>query len=121
MHGRAKSPRRSAQMCEAVTVSPAERVLAATVWVGGQLTLAALVPGLRAFGAEVPKAAARRFNQVAWPAFGVLVADRGVEHRRRACQGPRRLPHDAGLRRAHGGECVGRLVPRGAAGGLSRC
>ena len=49
-------------------------VLAATVWVGGQLTLAALVPTLRALGTEVPKAAARRFNQVAWPAFAVLVA-----------------------------------------------
>ena len=49
-------------------------VLAATVWVGGQLTLAALVPALRAAGAEVPKAAANAFNRVAWPAFGVLVA-----------------------------------------------
>ncbi|WAL63462.1 hypothetical protein ORV05_20845 [Amycolatopsis cynarae] len=48
-------------------------VLAATVWVGGQLTLAALVPAVR--GIEgVPKIAARRFNQVAWPAFAVLVA-----------------------------------------------
>lgn len=49
-------------------------VLAATVWVGGQLTLAALVPTLRRLGADVPRAAARRFNQVAWPAFAVLVA-----------------------------------------------
>jgi len=49
-------------------------VLAATIWVGGQLTLAALVPVLRRFGAEVPRAAARRFNQVAWVAFAVLVA-----------------------------------------------
>ena len=49
-------------------------VLAATIWVGGQLTLAALVPALRRAGADVPRAAARRFNQVAWPAFGVLVA-----------------------------------------------
>ena len=48
-------------------------VLAATVWVGGQLTLAALVPALRAAGADVPKAAARAFNRVAWPAFGVLL------------------------------------------------
>ena len=48
-------------------------VLAATVWVGGQLTLAALVPALRGLGADVPKVAARRFNQVAWPAFAVLV------------------------------------------------
>jgi putative copper export protein len=48
-------------------------VLAATIWVGGQLTLAALVPVLRHFGAEFPRAAARRFNQVAWPAFAVLI------------------------------------------------
>ena len=48
-------------------------VLAATVWVGGQITLAALVPVLRRRGAEIPRAAARRFNQVAWPAFGVLI------------------------------------------------
>jgi putative copper export protein len=48
-------------------------VLAATVWVGGQLTLAALVPALRAASAEAPRAAARRFNAVAWPAYGVLI------------------------------------------------
>jgi uncharacterized membrane protein len=29
-------------------------VLAATVWVGGQLTLAGLVPGLRALGPDAP-------------------------------------------------------------------
>jgi putative copper export protein len=48
-------------------------VLAATIWVGGQLTLAALVPVLRRFGADALGAAARRFNQVAWIAFGVLI------------------------------------------------
>jgi putative copper export protein len=48
-------------------------VLAATVWVGGQLTLAGLVPGLRALGPDVPKTVARRFNRIAWPAFAVLV------------------------------------------------
>lgn len=48
-------------------------VLAATVWVGGQLTLAALVPALRRLGPEVPRVVARRFNLVAWPAYGVLV------------------------------------------------
>ena len=48
-------------------------IVAATIWVGGQLTLAALVPTLRAFGTEAPGAAARRFNQIAWPAFAVLV------------------------------------------------
>jgi putative copper export protein len=49
-------------------------VLAATVWVGGQLVLAGLVPALRAAGAGIPRIAARRFNTIAWPAFGVLVA-----------------------------------------------
>jgi putative copper export protein len=48
-------------------------VLAATVWVGGQITLAALVPALRAAGTDVPKAAANAFNRIAWPAFGILV------------------------------------------------
>jgi putative copper export protein len=49
-------------------------VLAATVWVGGQLTLAALVPALRRLGAGIPRSAARAFNRVAWPAFAVLLA-----------------------------------------------
>lgn len=52
-------------------------VLAATIWVGGQLTLAALVPTLRRLGADLPGAAARRFNEVAWPAFGVLILTGG--------------------------------------------
>lgn len=49
-------------------------VLAASVWVGGQLTLAGLVPGLRSLGPDAPRAVARRFNRIAWPAYGVLVA-----------------------------------------------
>ena len=49
-------------------------VLAATVWVGGQVTLAALVPVLRSAGTDVPKAAANAFNRIAWPAFYVLIA-----------------------------------------------
>jgi putative copper export protein len=49
-------------------------IIAATIWVGGQLTLAALVPVLRTQGPEVPKAAANAFNKVAWPAYWVLVA-----------------------------------------------
>lgn len=48
-------------------------VLAATVWVGGQLTLAGLVPALRELGPDAPKAVARRFNRIAWPAFFVLL------------------------------------------------
>src|SRR4051794_16007602 len=71
-------------------------VLAATVWGGGQITLAALGPALRGSAeggtkgaarahnpiarpalrgsAEgVTKVAARAYNRIAWPAFGVLV------------------------------------------------
>lgn len=48
-------------------------VLAATIWVGGQLTLAGLLPGLRALGPEAPRTIARRFNRIAWPAYGVLL------------------------------------------------
>jgi putative copper export protein len=47
-------------------------VLAATVWVGGQLTLAGLV-GLRTFSPDAPRAAAHRFAQMAWPAYAVLI------------------------------------------------
>jgi putative copper export protein len=49
-------------------------VLAATVWVGGQLTLAGLVPTVRDIEAGAPRLVARRFNQIAWPAFAVLLA-----------------------------------------------
>lgn len=49
-------------------------VLAATLWVGGQLTLVALLPVLRAAGGAIPARAARAFNRVAWPAYAVLVA-----------------------------------------------
>ena len=50
-------------------------VLAATVWVGGQIALAALVPVVRRTGGtDATRAAARRFELVAWPAFAVLIA-----------------------------------------------
>jgi len=49
-------------------------VLAATVWVGGQITLGGLVPVLRRAGADVPRVAARQFGRIAWTAFAVLVA-----------------------------------------------
>lgn len=49
-------------------------VTAATIWVGGQFTLAGLVPGLRQLSPDAPRAAARRFNLIAWPAYFVLIA-----------------------------------------------
>ncbi len=48
-------------------------LLAATIWVGGQITLVALLPTLRTLGPDAPRAAARAFNRVAWGAFAVLV------------------------------------------------
>lgn len=48
-------------------------LLAATVWVGGQLVLAGLVPVLRGVAPDAPGAAARQFARIAWPAYGVLV------------------------------------------------
>jgi putative copper export protein len=57
----------------ATTIRLFLHVLAATVWVGGQLTLAGLVPRLRTISTNAPRAAARAFNKIAWPAFGALV------------------------------------------------
>lgn len=48
-------------------------VLAATVWVGGQLTLLGLLPVLREVGGDAPRTAARAFRRIAWPAFAVLL------------------------------------------------
>lgn len=49
-------------------------VLAAAVWVGGQIVLAGVVPGLRKIGPEATRAAANGFAMVAWPAFGLAFA-----------------------------------------------
>ena len=48
-------------------------VLAATVWVGGQLVLVALLPTVRTLGEDAPRKVARAYNNIAWPAFGVIV------------------------------------------------
>jgi putative copper export protein len=48
-------------------------ILAATIWIGGQFTLAGVVPTLRQGGPAVVAAAARRFAQMAWPAYVVLL------------------------------------------------
>ncbi|HEY7439642.1 MAG TPA: CopD family protein [Acidimicrobiia bacterium] len=48
-------------------------VLAATIWVGGQLTLAGLVPTARTISPGAPRTLAHRFAQLAWPAYGVLI------------------------------------------------
>jgi len=48
-------------------------VLAATVWVGGQITLAGMLPELRSLGGDATARVARAFARLSWPAFGVLV------------------------------------------------
>ena len=49
-------------------------VLAAAVWVGGQITLAGLVPTARGLGPEAPRTLARAFARLQWPAYAVLLA-----------------------------------------------
>jgi putative copper export protein len=48
-------------------------VLGATVWVGGQLVLAGLVPTVRRHAPDATRAVARAFARVAWPAFALVV------------------------------------------------
>lgn len=54
------------------TVRLTLHILAATIWVGGQFTLAGLLPVLRTHEG-LAKQAARAFNRIAWPAYAVLV------------------------------------------------
>jgi putative copper export protein len=55
------------------TVRVFVHVLAATVWVGGQLVLGGLLPAVRELGPTAPRQIARRFALIAWPAYGVLL------------------------------------------------
>jgi putative copper export protein len=49
-------------------------VLAASVWVGGQITVAGLVPTARKLGADAGQRLARAFSRLSWPAYAVLIA-----------------------------------------------
>jgi putative copper export protein len=48
-------------------------VLAASVWVGGQIVIMGLVGPARTLGREAPKLLAAAFARLAWPAYAVLV------------------------------------------------
>jgi putative copper export protein len=48
-------------------------VIGATIWVGGQLVFAALVPVLKRKDADLPKIVAKQFNKIAWPAYILLL------------------------------------------------
>jgi putative copper export protein len=64
-----------AQLAPAVdAVRLSLHVLAAAVWVGGQITVAGLVPTARQLGADAPRRVARAFARVSWPAYAVLLA-----------------------------------------------
>lgn len=64
-----------AQLAPAVTgVRLSLHVLAAAVWVGGQLTVAGLVPTARRLGEGAPRQVARAFSRLSWPAYAVLLA-----------------------------------------------
>src|SRR6516165_7203108 len=49
-------------------------VLAASVWVGGQITVAGLVPTARQLSPDAPRRVARAFSRLSWPAYAVLLA-----------------------------------------------
>lgn len=49
-------------------------VLAATIWVGGQITVAGLVPTAKRLGEGAPRQVARAFSRLSWPAYVVLLA-----------------------------------------------
>ncbi len=48
-------------------------VVAASVWVGGQIALAGIVPAVRRSHPAATKVMAQAFARVAWPAFGLTV------------------------------------------------
>jgi len=48
-------------------------ILGAAVWVGGQITLAALVPTARGLGEGAGRALAQAFARVQWPAYALVV------------------------------------------------
>lgn len=49
-------------------------VLAACVWIGGQLVLAGLLPTIRGLGDTAPRQVAQAFGRLSWPAYWVLIA-----------------------------------------------
>ena len=62
------------QLADSLTITRLSlHVAAAAVWVGGQFVLAGLVPTIRGFGDEAPRAVARAFGRLSWPAFWLLV------------------------------------------------
>jgi putative copper export protein len=55
------------------TIRLSLHVLAACVWLGGQIVVAGLLPTVRSFGADAPRKVAQAFGRLSWPAFWVLI------------------------------------------------
>jgi len=55
------------------TVRLTLHVLAATVWVGGQIVMTGLVGPARQLGGDATKTLARAFARMAWPAYLLLI------------------------------------------------
>jgi putative copper export protein len=69
------SPVVLAQLAPAVeAVRLSLHVLAASIWVGGQVTLAGLVPTARQLGPDAPRRVGHAFAWLSWPAYVVLLA-----------------------------------------------
>lgn len=49
-------------------------VLGAALWVGGQLSVAGMLPALRRLGPDASRVVARALARVLWPAYALLVA-----------------------------------------------
>ncbi|CAB4589115.1 unannotated protein [freshwater metagenome] len=64
----------TAQLTSAVdSIRLSLHIFGACIWVGGQFTLAALVPLLKKFNPEAPRIAAKGFNKIGWVAFAALI------------------------------------------------
>jgi putative copper export protein len=48
-------------------------VLAASIWVGGQFTMAGLSPTARSIGGDAPQRFTRALSILLWPAFALLI------------------------------------------------
>jgi len=57
----------------AATIRLFLHVLAASVWVGGQIVLVGIVPAIRSAHPDVTRLVAKAYGRVAWPAFAIAV------------------------------------------------
>ena len=57
----------------AATIRLFLHVLAASVWVGGQIVLVGIVPAIRSAHPDATRLVAKAYGRVAWPAFAIAV------------------------------------------------